>query len=180
MVHPRKSQALADIQAHLLRNGSRNWGSLRRQMDFIGPATFWRWVRETKEGQLGRQLTVGSSRQELGEHLLASSESSVQRIDFLSVYSGLWADATKLRAHAFHADGRVRNPATLCRAIKVRLKLLRQSLELERLIFSARAQRAFYDALVEEIARESPEVYRRLVTRLRGFAREVNVGLGAL
>jgi hypothetical protein len=69
-----------------------------------------------------------------------------------------------------HRDGNVRNPALLDRSIRVRLKLLRQGLELEARIFSATTQRAFYEALVAEIAAEAPELHKRLVDRLRGFS----------
>ncbi len=92
------------------------------------------------------------------------------RFDFLSAYHGLWADATKLRIHALNREGHVRNPAVLDRAIRIRLKLLSQGIELEARILSAGAQRAFYEALIAEIADESPELHRRLVNRLRDFS----------
>jgi hypothetical protein len=167
MIHPRKFEACAAIREHLQQAGSKNWGSLRHRIDFIGPATFWRWVRETKEGQVGPQLLASSARR---EHVV-SPDGDAQRVDFLAAYHGLWADAKRLETHALHDDGRVRSPAVLDRSIRIRLKLLRQGLDLERQIFSARAQRAFYDGLVEEIAKESTEVRTRLINRLRSFNR---------
>jgi hypothetical protein len=158
MMHPRKSQALIDIRAHLQENGSKNWGALQARLEFVGPATFWRWVRETK-AQIAPELLGGTSRRRGGE----------PRFDFLSAYHGVWADAMMLRTHALHQDGNVRNPALLDRCIRVRLKLLRQGLDLEARIFSAGAQRAFYDGLVAEIAAESPALHKRLISRLRAF-----------
>jgi hypothetical protein len=158
MIHPQKSRALVDIRAHLQENGSKNWGALRTRLDFVGPATFWRWIRETK-AQIAPELLGSSARRRGGE----------SRFDFLGAYHGLWADAMELRTYALRQDGHVRNPALLDRSIRVRLKLLRQGLELEERVFSAGAQRAFYDGLVAEIAMESPALHTRLVSRLRGF-----------
>jgi hypothetical protein len=100
---------------------------------------------------------------------VATPEGGDQRVDFLDAYHCLWADARKLRSHALYTDGRVRSPAVLDRAIRIRLKLLKQGLDLERQIFSARAQRAFFEALVAEVAAESPELRSRLIARLRDF-----------
>jgi hypothetical protein len=161
MEHPQKAQALGAIRAHLEQNGSKNWGALRSQLDFIGPNTFWRWIRETK-AQIAPELLCGSPRRRRGE----------PRFDFLSAYHGLWCDAIMLRTHALHSDGNIRCPALLDRAIRVRLKLLRQGLELEARILSAAAQRAFYDGLVAEIAAESPALHERLMSRLRDFSRQ--------
>jgi hypothetical protein len=168
MVHPQKSQALAEIRAHLQANGPRDWDSLRHRMNFIGPATFWRYVSQVK-AQIPPELIATSTRQRVGDHA-STSHRAGRRFDFLGAYHGLWADATRLRSHALHSDGNVRNPAILDRAIRIRLKLLRQGLELEARIFSAAAQRAFYDGLVAEIAAESPALHKRLVSRLRGFS----------
>jgi hypothetical protein len=161
MKHPQKSRALIDIRAHLQENGSKNWGALRSRLDFVGPATFWRWIRETK-AQIAPELIGGSTRRRSGE----------PRFDFLSAYHGVWADAMMFRTHALHQDGNVRNPALLDRCIRVRLKLLRQGLDLEARIFSAGAQRAFYDGLVAEIAAESPALHKRLISRLRTFSEQ--------
>jgi hypothetical protein len=168
MIHPEKSQALAAIRSHLQLNGPRKWGGLRNQFGKVSEPTWWRWVREAK-AQIGTHVLADSPRQTLSKNSLDSQGVESQSCDFLFAYAGLWADAAKLRTHALHIDGRVRNPAVLERAIRIRLKLLRQGLELERQIFSARTQRAFYDALMEEIATESPELQRRLINRLRAF-----------
>jgi hypothetical protein len=168
MLHAEKSQGLADIRSHLKLNGSRKWGALRKQYDMVSEPTWWRWVREAKS-QIGTNFFADSVRQNLGKSCSDSPGGDPQESDFLSAYIGLWSDASRLRTHALHVDGRVRNPAVLDRAIRIRLKLLRQGLELERQIFSARAQRAFYDALVEEIATESPALQRRIISRLRRF-----------
>jgi hypothetical protein len=162
MDHPKKAQALADILGHLQQYGSKNWGCLRSRIDFVGQNTFWRWVREVKKGEIGRELRAGSARRRGGE----------PRFDFLGADCALWGDAMKLRSHAMHLDGNVRNPALLDRSIRIRLKLLRQGLELEARIYSAGAQRAFYDGLVAEIAAESPVLRERLMNHLRGFSSE--------
>jgi hypothetical protein len=164
MDHPQKSQALVDIRAHLQESGSKNWGALRTRLDFVGPATFWRWVRETK-ARIAPELLGGSARRRSGE----------ARLDFLGAYYALWADAVKLRTHSLHNNGNVRDPGLLDRSIRVRLKLLRQGLELEARIFSAGAQRAFYEALISEVATESPALHKRLASRLRRFSSEFDV-----
>jgi hypothetical protein len=103
-----------------------------------------------------------------------------------------WNDAANIAAGClFNAGptgtGLKLTPVTLYRtavngglfATRDRLKLLKQAVKLEQQILNVTAQQAFYEALVAEIAAESPEVHRRLITRLRGFAREFNVSRGA-
>ena len=159
MIHPQKSQALVDIRAHLQENGSKNWGALRTRLNFVGPATFWRWIRETK-AQIAPELLGGASRRRPNE----------PRLDFLAAYHGLWADAMMLRSHGLRHDGNnVRDAALLDRSVRLRLRLLKQGLALEAQIFSAGAQRRFYDGLLAEIGKESPELCTRLLNRLRGF-----------
>jgi hypothetical protein len=160
MDHPQKLQALADIRGHLRQHGSKNWGTLRTRLNFVGAATFWRWIREAK-AQTAPELIARYGLRRVGE----------PRLDFLSEYHCLWADAMKLRTHALRSDGNPRHPALLDRAIRIRIKLLRQGLDLEARIYSADAQRAFYDGLMAEIAKESPAVQRRLIERLRAFNR---------
>jgi hypothetical protein len=186
MVHIRKLQALADIRSHLQLHGSRNWGSLRMRYDDVPPATWWRWIRREKT-RLGTQNLASAGQQKLTAHATNDAYCAVRgegaatmaagvlpgaHVDFLAAFRGLFADATRLRNHALHIDGRLRDPAVLDRSIKIRLKLIKQGLELERQIYSANAQRAFYAALVEEIVAESPEVQRRMIERLRTFDRE--------
>jgi hypothetical protein len=167
MVHPKKTYALGEIRAHLQQTGCRDWDSLRRRLNFIAPATFWRYVKRVR-AQTPPEL-IASSGPRLGNRL-SRSPGTDRRFDFLGAYQGLWADATRLRSHALDSDGNVRNPAILDRSIRVRLKLLKKGLELEARIFSGGAQRAFYDGLVAEVAAESPALYARLVSRLRGFS----------
>ncbi len=184
MIYDDRAQLRADIRAHLLANGSRNWRLLRYRYSAVPPTTWWRLIAREK-ARIGTQHLVSSDEKIVTARALSAAEGELKgigastlpagvpggRFDFLASFHNLFADATKLRAHALRADGSVRNPILLDRAVKLRLKLIRQGLELERQIYSANAQRAFYDALVAEIAAESAEVQRRLITRLRDFNR---------
>jgi hypothetical protein len=181
-----RTQLRADIRAHLQSYGSRNWGVLRRRYSSVPPATWWRSIAREKarigtqhlvfQGQQNRAAgTTGAANcnAQAGDASTSTPGPTGEAFDFLAAFRGLFADAIKLREHALHVDGRVRNPAVLDRAIRIRLKLLRQGLDLERQIFSARAQRAFFEGLVAEIAAEAPALQKRLINRLRGFQQSV-------
>ncbi len=185
MIYDDRAKLRADIRAHLVANGSRNWRLLRYRYSAVPPATWWRLIAREK-ARIGTQHLVTSDDKIVTARAWSAAEGELKgigastlvagvpggRFDFLAAFRNLFADATKLRAHAFRADGSVRNPILLDRAVKLRFKLIRQGLELERQIYSANAQRAFFAALVDEIAAESPEVSHRLISRLRAFNRQ--------
>jgi hypothetical protein len=171
MNHPYKSQALAEIRTHLEQNGPRDWDPLRHRMNFVGQATFWRWVRQVK-AQIPSDLIATSARHWVGDRA-STSRGAGRRFDFLGAYHGLWADATRLRMHALHNDGKtVRDPAILDRSIRVRLRLIEQALQLEAEISSAAAQKNFYDGLVAEVGAESPALRERILHRLRAYSEQ--------
>jgi hypothetical protein len=178
MVRIDRRQAFADIRTHLQRNGSRNWAAVRERYSSVSPATWWRLVRTVKE-QAGIKQVISSRRRSLVEPVAARQYRRGRGFDLLAAFHSLFADAERLRAHCLDGDGGLRNPVIFDRSIRTRLKLLKQAVKLEQQILNVTAQQAFYEALVAEIAAESPEVHRRLITRLRGFAGEFNVRRGA-
>jgi hypothetical protein len=167
MIHTERSRAHADIQSHLELNGSRKWSCLRKQYETVSEPTWWRWVREAKAHVGAQNLVPGEEAQ--AKRVPSQANFGVPRFDFLAAFHSLFADAMALRAHALDRDGRVRKPDVFDRAMKMRLKLIGQGVKLTQQILDARAQQTFYDALIGEIAAESPEVQRRLITRLRAF-----------
>jgi hypothetical protein len=135
-------------------------------------------VRAVKE-QVGVEHVISSRRQSLVDPAATRQYRRGRGFDLLAAFHSLFADAERLRAHCLDGDGGLRNPVIFDRSIRTRLKLLRQAVKLEQQILNVTAQQTFYEALVAEIAAESPEVHRRLITRLRGFAREFNVSRGS-
>jgi hypothetical protein len=169
MVHSERTQVIADIRTHLRINGSRNWAAVRGRYDSIPPATWWRLVRAVKE-QLGVEHVISCPRQLSVEPVTTRQYRRGRGFDLLAAFHSLFTDAERLRAHCLDGDGGLRNPVVFDRSIRTRLKLLKQAVKLEQQILNVTAQQAFYEALIAEIAAESPKLQRRLINRLRGFS----------
>jgi len=172
MVHINKQRALTDIRLHLRLSGSTKWASLRNTYAAVSEATWWRWVRRAK-AQIGSQglrakikQGIGSIDGTLGDRPGGIVYGGLGRLDYLGSLHQQFADAEKLRLRALNADGSVRDPNGLDRAIRVRLKLLSRSVKLEARIYAVKQVQKFYDALLAEIAQESPDLQRRIANRL--------------
>jgi hypothetical protein len=146
----------------------------------VSSATFWRAVRQAKsdlaaedmrlvcQGIQTRSVFVG--RDPLaGDPVVADDRGVPPRIDFLAAYRQLFADTVALRAYALNPDGTVKRPLILDRAIKTRLTVISRSVKLLRQVYEVRNVQIFMDALVEEIALESPDLQRRILARLRSI-----------
>lgn len=175
MTHQMSSRARADIAAHLQVHGARNWTMVRGQYRSIPHATWWRLVRRVKE-EAGLGHLIVARRDFTARPPAARRRANGVEVDLLAALNGLFADAAQLRSHCLDSDGRLMNPVIFDRAIRTRLKLLKQAVKLRQQILSVTAQQRFYEALVFEIAAESPETCRRLITRLRDFNREYDGG----
>jgi hypothetical protein len=105
-----------------------------------------------------------------GELAVADTDPVPRRFDYLANFRQLFADATALRAYALNADSSIKFPVIFDRALRVRLKLISRAVRLTRQIYEGRNVQIFMDALVNEIALESPELQRRLIARLRVIA----------
>jgi hypothetical protein len=167
-----KNSALEDICQHLVANGSKKWKCVRTRYPNISEASFWRFVREAK-AQIGERNLVDAIGKGISENAIPDTSqviegrSNLGGLDYLAALRSLYRDADRLCAHALNADGSVRNPVVLDRTIGTRLKLLVQTVRLERQIQDLGRTQKFFNAIVDEIAAEAPTVAHRIIERLR-------------
>lgn len=79
--------------------------------------------------------------------------------------------AEEVMAFARHADGKVRVPLLMLRAAEVYRRCLETSVRVNEALWNAAAIERFTAAIVDEIARESPEAAQRVTWRLQAMTR---------
>jgi hypothetical protein len=144
----------------------------------VSPATFWRYVREAKRDLAAEDMRMvyeQGIRNPLcpdpggGAGNVAAFETHgvPRRIDYLAAYRQLFADVGALREFALNPDGSIRSPMIFDRTIQRRMSLIARSVKLSHQIYAVRNVQMFMDALIDEIASESPELQRRVLHRFR-------------
>jgi hypothetical protein len=172
-----KGAAVDDIKRHIVAAGSNGWAVVQARHPSVSPASFWRYVREAKGELAAEEMGViceqgarsppspdqvggSGALAELGAH-------AVRRIDYLAAHRQLFADVEALREYALNVDGSIRSPPIFDRSIKRRMTLIARSVKLSQQIYAVRHVQVFIDALIDEVASETPAVRQRVVARLR-------------
>lgn len=87
----------------------------------------------------------------------------------------LYADAKKLRAYSVsqgvdpdtgEAVEKIKNPAAFDKSIVRRADLLETAIKAVQEVWDLRTMQAFYETIIEEIGKESPEAQQRIMRRL--------------
>lgn len=121
--------------------------------------------------KIARHLPAAPSPAYIAKH----GEAGLQNLDFVAEIHALYADAQKLRAYAMKnrvdADtGEVteviNNPAAFDKSIVRRASLLETAIKAVQEVWDLRTMQNFYQTVIEEIGRESPECQRRIMERL--------------
>jgi len=184
-----KQDVLNEIREHLLTCGPRDWGHLRQRHASISEPTWWRRVREAKALIRGQQLTIPQSRKVVSvggpkayeppapgvvaANVLAGG---VRDMDHAVLYQDLYDEAERLRSYALSPDGSIRHPNAFERAVKLKARLAMQGAQVISHMYGIKSSLAFYDALVEEISLELPDIRKRLIDRLHCFGKKEGVG----
>lgn len=103
-----------------------------------------------------------------------TGEAGLQTLDFVAEIHTLYRDANMLRAFAIATvtseDGttseRIKNPAAFDKSIVRRADLLETAIKAVQEVWDLRTMQNFYETIIEEIGRESPECQRRIMERL--------------
>ncbi len=173
-----KGAAIDDIKRHIVAVGSKGWVAVQARHPSVSPASFWRYVRAAKGEMATEDMRVVceqvARRQPSPEQSGGSGDIAEfgvdgvpRRIDYLAAHRRLFADVEALRKYALNADGTIRSALLFDRAIRRRMTLLARSVKLTRQIYAVRHVQVFMDALLDEIASESPVLQQRMMTRLR-------------
>jgi hypothetical protein len=168
-----------DAKKHIAAVGSKRWGVVRARHPGVSESTFWRAVRAAKADLAAEDMRTVSAqgirnpcarpdREDASAGVaVADAQAIPLRVDYLAAYRQLFADVILLRHSALNADGSVRLPTIFDRSIKTRLALIVRAAKLMNQIYSLRNVQMFFDALILEIASESPDLQRRLLARLQ-------------
>lgn len=184
-----RQQAFIEIAKLLAEGNEKGLVKLRDQYHGVPKASWYRWVHSCKElighvDQKTQRLTESAAiAMEIGEHLPAApSPSYVDKkgaagnMDFMQRLESLYEDAETLRK--FSVDdktGRVKLPKYLTQSVSLRQKLLETALKAMQEVWDLRRMQAFYDSVLEEIAKESPEVAMRIMERLKKLNSEIGM-----
>ncbi len=108
-------------------------------------------------------------------YIARTGEAGLQTLDFVSEIHTLYRDANMLRAFAVSAvtdeDGvvtgeKIKNPAAFDKSIVRRADLLETAIKAVQEVWDLRTMQNFYETIIDEIGRESPECQRRIMERL--------------
>lgn len=122
---------------------------------------------EAGEEQFYRQLPAAPSPAAIAR----SGEQAMQAIDFAAEVHALYADTMMLRAHSvrLEEDGteRIKNPVLFERQIARRTALIDTTIKTLQELWDLRTMQGFYETIIDEIGKESPDAQRRILERLR-------------
>lgn len=198
-----RAQALKDIEAHLAEFGPTNWGDLRQKYASVSEPTWWRWVKKAKETAAGQEA-IAEAKKKAAERMSAvekrklthevekylpaapsphyiakNGESGMQTIDFLAEYHSLRNDALMLREFSIRRDEdgneKIKIPAFFTKSADMRQSLLETAIRATKEVWDLKMMARFYDACLEEIAAESPEVAHRITERLARLNNELGM-----
>lgn len=177
----RPPELMSDIEQHLARVGSKHWRQVMER-HHVSSATFWRAVRAVKACGVSIDSSCVLSEWGPADELEASmgyvprpddeehrQGGAASRINFQAAYRSLWEDLDLLRSYSLNPDSTIKNPAAFDRALRARLKALSQALRLEQQIYSIGNVQSFVDAILSELANESPELRRRIIARVEAM-----------
>lgn len=104
-----------------------------------------------------------------------NGEAGLQSIDFVAEIHALYRDASMLRAFGIsHVTDpetgevmeKIKNPAAFDKSIVRRADLLETAIKAVQEVWDLRTMQNFYETIIEEIGKESPEAQRRIMERL--------------
>jgi len=109
------------------------------------------------------------------EYIARNGEAGLATLDFVAEIHSLYSDAKKLRAYAVtqgidpdtgEAIEKIKNPAAFDKSIVRRADLLETAIKAVQEVWDLRTMQAFYETIIEEIGKESPEAQKRIMQRL--------------
>lgn len=108
-------------------------------------------------------------------YIARTGEAGMQNLDFVAEIRSLYADAQKLRAYAMkmrpnaetgEMEEHINNPAAFDKSIVRRASLLETAISAVQEVWNLRTMQNFYETIIDEIGKESPECQRRIMVRL--------------
>lgn len=122
-------------------------------------------------------------------YIAKTGDKGLRTIDFVAEIQTLYRDATMLRAYAVKervdpVTGEmvevINNPAAFDKSIARRADLLETAIRAVQEVWDLRTMQNFYETIIEEIGKESPEVQRRILERLAVLNAKSGMTLAAM
>lgn len=184
-----RQQAFIEITKLLAEGNEKGLAALRDQYHGVPKASWYRWIASCKEliGHVDpktQRLTESAAiALEAAEHLPAApspayvdQKGAAGNMDFMQRLESLYSDAEILRKFSMdEKTGRIKLPKYLTQSVSLRQKLLETALKAMQEVWDLRRMQAFYDAVLEEIAQESPETAMRIMERLKKLNSEIGM-----
>lgn len=108
-------------------------------------------------------------------YIAKSGEAGMANLDFVAEIHALYADARKLRAYAMknrpnpetgEIEEHINNPAAFDKSIVRRASLLETAIKAVQEVWDLRTMQNFYETIIDEIGKESPDCQERIMRRL--------------
>ncbi len=171
-----QQELVAAIAAHLEKGEEGNWSAVREQFPAVSDASFWRYVRKVRTGDVGMPLK--KARQRLEAHIIstAASANAIEKrqtpggpwrnLDVLAHVARGFDDVELLRRYATTANGEIKNPVIFSQCIGLRDRLVATAVKCGEAVIAMDRLAETMDLLVDEVAAEAPDCARRIMTRL--------------
>jgi hypothetical protein len=190
---------LADVRAHIRQFGATNWSAVREKHPKIQDRTFWRIVKKAKASPSFRSREVQTAMATMrevasmlpAEALSVGPPAAVRKttkeaancLNLQAELRDMMADSEKIRDFALGApdengDRKVKNPLIFAKAVSLKRDLVESLVKTWTASFDTRRMQEFYDVVIDEIGRASPEVQSDIVQRLGALIQENGVELG--
>jgi hypothetical protein len=205
--HPLRAEAIEWIYNHLFVNGESDLRPIYERYEKgqgVGHHTVWGWIRQVKAaGPRKTDLSAAAARVEeimdtdIGKnlpvapspHYVASAgERGMRNLDILGCLSQAKHDIDMLRKHAVkmvtdpdtgeQAEG-IKNPLLFEKQIQRRLNLADSAMKAMSEVWNLRTMQNFYETVVDEIGKESPECQQRIMRRLAALNARTGMTLNA-
>jgi hypothetical protein len=182
----RRAEAAQAIREHLQKEAGGNWKAVRERFPDIPEATFWRMIRRERQAATG-DVKIAEARRRLADHASASIQSQAEAdaalaeagasapsdvvglrgLDVLGRLEQTFADIDMLRAYALTTDGKVGKPLFFAQSIALKDRSLNTAVKVAEAVMDMQRTWDFFDLIVSEVAAESPEAARRIISRLK-------------
>jgi len=185
MASPERIEQIKEaIIGHLKTVGASDWEEVQKDFLDVPTSSFWRYVKKAKE-QLESPVApdvaadLFSRKEPAGERPepwdKPELNATFRLLNHAQRFYELYADILALRQHALDADGRIRDPQLFAKAIRLRNQLLNDELNVVDGIRETNLRTKFFDAVIETVAKASPEVAQAIMISLNQLNEEINL-----
>jgi hypothetical protein len=181
--NPDRALVMREIAIHIQTHGPKDWESVMARWPGVKLRTFERWVKQVRENppptamEEARKSAQAASMRHVPapispQYFAEEGAEGVRKIDLLERIGELYKDAEQLRDYATlpAPDGQsrrpIKNPVLFDTSIKRRLDLIATLVRTAREIYDSERNRRFYDIIVSEIGKISPDAQKAILHKL--------------